>query len=98
MAIIGCPSCGESVSDGSPYCPHCGAPVLEMRPPRDRPEGPQTLWPGFRLALLLGIVLMPVSAAIASKGIFVVGAASFLVGAGGMTAYHFRKDRFDEDE
>jgi hypothetical protein len=98
MAIIDCPGCGESVSDGSPYCPHCGAPVLEMRPPRIRPSGPQRLRPGYRVALLLGIVLMPLSTVIVSKAVFVLGALSFLIGAGGMVAFHFRKDRFDEDE
>lgn len=98
MAIISCPGCGERVSDGSPYCPHCGAPVLEMRPPRIHPAEPQRLSPGYRVALLLGIILIPLSTVIANKELLVLGAVCFLAGAGGMVAFHFRKDRFDEDE
>lgn len=41
MALIICRECGREISDAAAYCPHCGAPNLNVRPafahsPKDR--------------------------------------------------------------
>ena len=55
-----CPNCGKEISDGTRFCPYCGASLLPQTevvykpvyPPRD--DG--AVWKGVVLVLLFGVV------------------------------------------
>lgn len=62
MAMIECSKCGKHVSDGSPYCPHCGEPVPRKPAPFETdPKAKRLGWMRaarnlfFVLALLCGL-------------------------------------------
>ena len=38
-----CPSCGQSIPEGSEYCLHCGKPVSPLSKPRFSDESPQDI-------------------------------------------------------
>jgi len=95
MAVIRCPNCGNRVSDGSPYCPHCRYPILEsipLRKNRGRTEirsRDRSLPLRYRLCLLAGILGMGLGPATRSKWLLVSGAVCFLIGSAAVVYYSF---------
>jgi hypothetical protein len=111
MAIISCPGCNRDVSDGLPYCPACGHPILEMGLSGRRgsrvPLGRSQITLRYRWILLVSLILGIAGFFVSSKIPLVLATLGFLFAALGIVVDTFRfsgdptpggKDEEEEEE
>lgn len=65
--LIECSACGKQISVNAKSCPHCGEPLTENEPPREKKK--TSMWTWFFLLVFIGLVMGEMDKGKTDKGI-----------------------------